>query len=157
MLRRASSGGAGPGPGMLAAAAERHPDPDRPVHAVGEHRRHARLQRHHLTGLGVVEVHRGTDQVPVVGGREPVHHLERGVLDHVADQLRGDLLGDHQPLAVGADLGQHRREQLDRVGAGPALPPGPQQPVGLLDDNHMTQPRVAARPAPRAAGAQRSG
>ena len=82
--------------------------------------------------------------------------LERGVLDHVGDQLGRDLLGDHDALAVGADLGEQAGEQLDRVRAG-ALPAGPQQPVRLLQHDHVPQPARPGRSWPASAGAPRSG
>ena len=54
------------------------------------------------------------------------------------DQLGRDLLGDDDALAVGADLGEQAGEQLDRVRAG-AVRPGPQQPVRLLQHDHVPQ------------------
>ena len=76
-------------------------------------------------------------------------HLERGVLDRVGNQFGGDLLGDHQPLAVRADLRQHAGEQLHRVRAGPALAPSPEQPVRLLDDDDVAQSLPQPRPGPQ--------
>jgi hypothetical protein len=95
-----------------------HGREDGAVHTVGEHRSLARGEADHVLGLLDGEVHGGADGQPVVVGGQPVHHLDRGVFDHVGDDLAGDLLGDDEPLTVGADLGEQAGEQLDRVGAG---------------------------------------
>jgi hypothetical protein len=101
--------------GLLVAV---HGREDGAVHTVGEHRSLARGEADHVLGLLDGEVHGGADGQPVVVGGQPVHHLDRGVFDHVGDDLAGDLLGDDEPLTVGADLGEQAGEQLDRVGAG---------------------------------------
>ena len=69
--------------------------------------------------------------------------LDRGVLDDVGDELGGDLLGDDQALAVGADLGQQPGEHLHRVrgrAASGARRRLAQQPVRLLDHGQVPQP-----------------
>ena len=134
---------AGAGLADLAAGAVGHPGQQRVVHPVGEHGGLARGEGDQVGGLVLGEVHRGADRLAVVGGGEPVHDLDGGVLDHVGDELGGDLLGDDQALAVGADLGQQPGEHLDRVrgrAVGRALGLA-EQPVGFLEDRQVPQPR----------------
>ena len=76
--------------------------------------------------------------VPVVPGRQPVHHLQRRVLDHVGHDLGGDLLDHHDTFAVGSDLGQQGREQLHR-GCGRAVGHVFQQPVRFLDQQDVLE------------------
>ena len=68
---------------------------------------------------------------------QPVGDLHRRVLDDVGDEAVGDLLGDDETLAVGADLGQQPGEHLHRVCRRPGGGTGflaAEQPVRLLDD-----------------------
>ena len=58
------------------------------------------------SGLVGVEVDGAADRLPIVQRGQPVHHLERRVLDHVGQDLGRDLLDDDHPLAVGTDLGE---------------------------------------------------
>ncbi|WP_240361084.1 hypothetical protein [Streptomyces clavuligerus] len=69
-------------------------------------------------GLGLVQVHGGTDGGAVVSGGQSVDDLERGVLDDVRSDLRGDLFGDDDAFAIGTDLGEERGEEFDGVGRG---------------------------------------
>ena len=55
------------------------------------------------------------DRVAIIGGGQPMHDLDSGVLDDVGDQLAGDLFGDDQAFAVRADLGQQGGEEFDGV------------------------------------------
>ncbi|GAA3127017.1 hypothetical protein GCM10020001_055310 [Nonomuraea salmonea] len=103
-----------------------------------------------MARLLVAEVHGRADEPPVVLGGQPVHDLQRGVLDHVGDELGGDLLGHHDALAVRPDLGEHPGQQLDGVGGGPAVAAVAQQPVRLLDDDDVPQPGRALAPGAHA-------
>jgi hypothetical protein len=95
------------------------------------------------------------DHLAVIGRGQPVHDLDGGVLDDVGDELGGDLLGDDQALAVGADLGQQPGEHLHRLrGRAAGLAPGlAEQPVSFFEDRQVPQPRrggaLGALPQPQ--------
>jgi hypothetical protein len=57
----------------------------------------------------------------------------------VRDEFGGDLFGDDQPFAVGADLGEQGGEEFDRVRGGARLVGPAQQPVGFFDDGQVRQ------------------
>jgi hypothetical protein len=127
----------------FAAGAVGHAHEQRVIHAVGEHRGVARLERDQEAVLRRGHVHRRADGITVVGRGQPMGDLHRRVLDHVGDQALRDLLGDDEALAVGADLGEQAREHLHRVRRRAArgtavwsLVP-PQQPVRFLDDREV--------------------
>ncbi|MET9357658.1 hypothetical protein ABZY14_32525 [Streptomyces sp. NPDC006617] len=105
-----------------------------PVHAVCGDGGAARGQGDDVLALLRPEVHRGAHEPAVVLGRQPVHDLQRAVLDHVREDLAGDLLDDDDALAVG----EERCEQFDRGGRG-AVFDVLEQAVRLLHDEHVAQ------------------
>ena len=138
-------------PGRLAGGAVGHPRQQREVHAVGEHRGLARVERDQEPVLRLGHVHRRAHGLAVVRRGQPVGDLHRRVLDDVGDEAIRDLLGDDEALAVGADLGQQPGEHLHRVRRRPRRSAGflaAEQPVRLLDDGQVAQPGRCGQPGP---------
>ena len=124
-------------------------DEDGRVVAVAEHGRLAAGQAGQRCHLAGAHGHRAGEDLAVSLVDDPVGDLQVGVLDHVRGELGRYLVDHHDPLPVGADLGEQVGEGLDRLGPGGVVAGAAgihvgQQPVGLLDDQHVPK-RVAAR------------
>ena len=107
------------------------------------HGRHARTQGHDVFRASIVQVHGGSDEVAVVRGGQPVHHLHCTVFHHIGDDLGGDLLGDCDALAVSTDLCQQISEERDRLRRPAPWRHVLEQPVSFL--NHRQVQQVGGR------------
>ena len=95
--------------------------------------------------MRLVQVHATADHLAIVGVDQVMHDLEVGVLQRLGGELGRDLVGDDEPLAERAHLGQHvgehrhglrpRVAHLRVAGRLDIL----EQAVGLLDQREVLE------------------